>query len=231
MASIHYYRQPEGIRRFWVWIQVLHHGSALSLRMLCNKRKSFITWWSFRRYWRIVVVWRNLLEVASFFCRSTCQNYENPTKPRSKSQLEGKIFAKVPFLCVYLHSILVLITENAESEVTWKCLAQNSPWAYLWVNSQIASLTISWCRKHSWFLLRKPSKKTSKKTFWYMKPNTQLITALVLSIGGLTLLFLGVFIDPQGQIHETLLVAFGETATFAGALFGIDYTYRHRKKE
>ena len=61
-----------------------------------------------------------------------------------------------------------------------------------------------------------------------MKPNTQLITAFVLSIGGLTLLFLGVFIDPQGQIHETLLVAFGETATFAGALFGIDYTYRKR---
>ena len=40
-----------------------------------------------------------------------------------------------------------------------------------------------------------------------MAPNTQLITAFVLSIGGLTLLFLGVFIDPQGQIHETLLVA------------------------
>jgi hypothetical protein len=64
-----------------------------------------------------------------------------------------------------------------------------------------------------------------------MKPNTQLITAFVLSRGGLTLLFLGVFIDPQGQIHETLLVAFGETATFAGALFGIDYTYRHRKNQ
>ena len=63
-----------------------------------------------------------------------------------------------------------------------------------------------------------------------MKPNTQLITAFVLSIGGLTLLFLGVFIDPQGQIHETLWVAFGETATFAGALFGIDYTYRQKNK-
>ena len=66
------------------------------------------------------------------------------------------------------------------------------------------------------------------KIFKIMKPNTQLITAFVLSIGGLTLLFLGVFIDPQGQIHETLLVAFGETATFAGALFGIDYVYKKR---
>lgn len=61
-----------------------------------------------------------------------------------------------------------------------------------------------------------------------MAPNTQLITASILSIGGLILLFCGIFIDPQGQIHETLLVAFGETATFAGALFGIDYTYRKR---
>jgi len=62
-----------------------------------------------------------------------------------------------------------------------------------------------------------------------MTPNTQLITAAILSVGGLILLFCGVFIDPEGQIHETLLVAFGETATFAGSLFGIDYVYRNRK--
>ena len=64
-----------------------------------------------------------------------------------------------------------------------------------------------------------------------MTPNTQRITAAVLSLGGLVLLFCGTFIDPQGQIHESLLVAFGETATFAGALFGIDYTYRNRNKD
>ena len=57
----------------------------------------------------------------------------------------------------------------------------------------------------------------------------QLLTAAVLSLGGLILLFCGLFIDPQGQIHETLLVAFGETATFAGALFGIDYIYKKKK--
>ncbi len=57
----------------------------------------------------------------------------------------------------------------------------------------------------------------------------QLLTAAVLSLGGLILLFCGIFIDPQGQIHETLLVAFGETATFAGALFGIDYVYKQKK--
>ncbi len=61
-----------------------------------------------------------------------------------------------------------------------------------------------------------------------MKLNIQLITAAVLSIGGLVLLFCGVYIDPQGQIHESLLVGFGEVATFAGALFGIDYVYKKK---
>ena len=58
------------------------------------------------------------------------------------------------------------------------------------------------------------------------KLNIQLITAAILSLGGLAMLFCGVFIDPEGQIHESLLIGFGEVATFAGALFGIDYTYK-----
>ena len=63
-----------------------------------------------------------------------------------------------------------------------------------------------------------------------MKPSIQLITAAVLAIGGLVLLFCGVYIAPQGEIHESLLVGFGEVATFAGALFGIDYTYKWKSK-
>ena len=61
-----------------------------------------------------------------------------------------------------------------------------------------------------------------------MRFNFQLITAAVLSLGGLVMLFCGVFISPQGQIHESLLVGFGEVATFAGALMGVDYIYRKR---
>ena len=61
-----------------------------------------------------------------------------------------------------------------------------------------------------------------------MKIDLQLIAAFILSIGGLILLFCGVFIDPQGEIHSSLLVAFGETATFARALFGIDYVYKKK---
>ena len=62
-----------------------------------------------------------------------------------------------------------------------------------------------------------------------MKENRyiQLLTAAILSLGGLVLLFCGVFIEPHGQIHESLLIGFGEVATFAGALFGIDYVYKH----
>lgn len=63
-----------------------------------------------------------------------------------------------------------------------------------------------------------------------MKLDLQLITAAVLSIGGLILLFCGIFIAPQGQIHESLLIGFGEVATFAGALFGIDYVYNNKPK-
>ena len=61
-----------------------------------------------------------------------------------------------------------------------------------------------------------------------MKADIQLITAAVLSVGGLVLLFCGVFIAPQGEVHESILVGFGEVATFAGALFGIDYTYKFK---
>lgn len=63
-----------------------------------------------------------------------------------------------------------------------------------------------------------------------MKLNIQLLTAAVLSVGGLVLLFCGVFIAPQGEVHESILVGFGEVATFAGALFGIDYTYKFKQK-
>ena len=61
-----------------------------------------------------------------------------------------------------------------------------------------------------------------------MKLNIQLLTAAVLAIGGLVLLFCGVYIAPRGEIHESILVGFGEVATFSGALMGIDYVYKKR---
>lgn len=65
-----------------------------------------------------------------------------------------------------------------------------------------------------------------------MKSNLtiQLITAAILAIGGMILLFCGLYIEPRGEIAETVLVAFGEVMTFAGSLMGIDYHYRDKYK-
>lgn len=52
-----------------------------------------------------------------------------------------------------------------------------------------------------------------------------------MTIAGLVLLFVGVFIPPMGEIDSSLLVAFGEVATFAGALIGVDYHYKFKEYE
>ena len=56
----------------------------------------------------------------------------------------------------------------------------------------------------------------------------QLIIAALLSLAGIALLFVGTLLAPQGEIHETVLVAFGEIATFAGSIMGIDYHYKQK---
>ena len=63
------------------------------------------------------------------------------------------------------------------------------------------------------------------------KFNIQIITASILAIGGLVMLFCGTYIDPEGEISDSLLIGFGEVATFSGALFGIDYTYKHKYRD
>ena len=58
----------------------------------------------------------------------------------------------------------------------------------------------------------------------------QLIIAILRTMSGIVLLFSGFWIDPQGLIDNSVLVAFGEISTFAGALFGVDYTYKFKIK-
>lgn len=58
----------------------------------------------------------------------------------------------------------------------------------------------------------------------------QLLIAILLTLSGIVLLFCGFWIDPQGLIDNSVLVAFGEISTFAGALFGVDYTYKFKTK-
>ena len=56
----------------------------------------------------------------------------------------------------------------------------------------------------------------------------QLIIAILLTVIGIVLLFSGFWVDPDGLIDSSVLVAFGEISTFAGALFGVDYSYKFK---
>ena len=58
----------------------------------------------------------------------------------------------------------------------------------------------------------------------------QLTMAILLTMSGIVLLFCGFWIEPQGEVDNSVLVAFGEICTFAGALFGVDYSYKLRIK-
>lgn len=61
------------------------------------------------------------------------------------------------------------------------------------------------------------------------KLTVEIIIATVLAMAGLALLFLGFYAVPIGEISASVLTAFGETATFSGALLGVDYTYRYKR--
>jgi uncharacterized membrane protein len=57
----------------------------------------------------------------------------------------------------------------------------------------------------------------------------QLMTAIVMCLFGGTLLVAGFVAPPVGEIHHSVLIAFGEILTFSGSLIGIDYKYRYRE--
>lgn len=63
-----------------------------------------------------------------------------------------------------------------------------------------------------------------------IKLNLQLAAAMLLIIVGCGLLIAGFIVNPLGIIDASVLTAFGETSTFGGALFGIDYTYRYKMR-
>ena len=58
--------------------------------------------------------------------------------------------------------------------------------------------------------------------------NCQLFIAVLLSLAGVVLLFMGFWCSPTGEIHNSVLVGFGEISTFSGALFGVDYSYKYK---
>lgn len=62
------------------------------------------------------------------------------------------------------------------------------------------------------------------------KTQVQLTMAVLLTAAGLVLIFTSFWVEPEGEIHQSVLIAFGEMSTFAGALFGVDYSYKVRNK-
>lgn len=50
----------------------------------------------------------------------------------------------------------------------------------------------------------------------------QALLAVAVTIVGSALLIAGFIVAPVGEVHNSVLIAFGEILTFAGALLGID---------
>ena len=57
----------------------------------------------------------------------------------------------------------------------------------------------------------------------------QLTLSVTLCIFGCGLLVTGFLCPPLGEIHHSILIAFGEILTFSGSLIGIDYKYRYKE--
>lgn len=45
----------------------------------------------------------------------------------------------------------------------------------------------------------------------------------MLAVVGTAILVAGFIVNPRGEIHSSVLIAFGECITFVAAVFGIDY--------
>ena len=56
----------------------------------------------------------------------------------------------------------------------------------------------------------------------------QLLISALLIVVGCGLLVAGFCVPPVGEIHSSILIAFGEILTFVGAIFGIDYSYKYK---
>lgn len=54
----------------------------------------------------------------------------------------------------------------------------------------------------------------------------QFFITVFLIVAGVALLFCSMFIPPHGEIHPSVLAAFGMILTFVGTTLGIDYNYK-----
>lgn len=59
------------------------------------------------------------------------------------------------------------------------------------------------------------------------KPVVTLWITVFIIVVGCGLLVAGFCVAPPGEIHNSILIAFGEILTFAGTVFGINYHYKY----
>lgn len=57
------------------------------------------------------------------------------------------------------------------------------------------------------------------------------VLAVFSTTAGFVLLFLGMLLPPEGQIHESVLTAFGIVCIFSGSLLGISIHYDNKTSE
>ena len=61
------------------------------------------------------------------------------------------------------------------------------------------------------------------------KLTLQLVLACTMAIFGCLMIIAGFIVPPTGEIHPSVLAAFGEILTFAGAVLGVDYNYKFKR--
>lgn len=49
---------------------------------------------------------------------------------------------------------------------------------------------------------------------------------MMLSVLGCVIIIAGLIIDPKGEIHNSVLIAFGQILTFVGLVFNMKYSYQ-----
>jgi hypothetical protein len=60
------------------------------------------------------------------------------------------------------------------------------------------------------------------------KLSVQLWMSIALVLFGIIMIVASFIVPPLGVIDSSVLVAYGETLTFVGALVGVDYSYKYK---
>lgn len=57
----------------------------------------------------------------------------------------------------------------------------------------------------------------------------QLFCTIFFGLAGMALLYCAIFMPPKGEIHPTVLAAYGMTLAWIGTAIGVDYNYRLKR--